>query len=134
MVLSGSQTNFSSVQRRLWLAKASVGCNTHRRNPRHRSYELVPVGPNAQAQRLRVGLLLLALVATEDDRLIANKGPPGLPWPSAWWWQLARHSGLDPRRTPEKVFTGHPCDRSRTSLEPWDVHRASGHATDMPKT
>jgi hypothetical protein len=120
MALSRSLTNFSSVQRGLWLAKASVGCNTHHRNPRHRSYELAPVGPNAQAQRFRVGLLLLDLVATEDDRLIANKGPPGLSWPSGWWWQIARHGGLghaeaehaklamDPWRTPEKVFTGHP--------------------------
>ena len=123
MALSGSQTSFSGVQRRLWLAKTPAGPNTHRRNMRHRFHEPATVGPNAQTQGLRVGLLLPVLVATEDDRLIANKGPPGLGWPSAWWRQVARHGGLghaeaehaklamDPRRTPKKVLTGHPRDQ-----------------------
>ena len=68
-------------------------------------------------RELRVGLPLPVLVATEDDRLIANKSPPGLGWPSAWWRQVARHGGLghaeaeharlatDPRRTLKKVLT-----------------------------
>jgi hypothetical protein len=76
MALSVSQTNFFSVQNALWLVKALIEPNTYRRNLRHRSHEPTLLGANAQAQGLRVGLLILVLEGTEDHQLIANKGPP----------------------------------------------------------
>jgi len=61
---------------------------------------------------------------TECHTLIAKKSPPRLPRPSASSRHVARHGGLgdaethhqkftmDPRRTPEKVLTGHPYDQN----------------------
>src|SRR5208337_3169567 len=63
------------------------------------------------------------LVVTERHGLIAKKSPPRLPRPSASSRHVARYRGLgdaetqhlkftmDPRRTPEKVLTGHPYDQ-----------------------
>jgi len=121
LALGGLQANSSSVQRGPLPAKAAPEPNTYRHNLRSRgSHELGPIGRNMQAS---VSLRPLLGILAERTGLIAKKGPPRRGWPSAWCWQVARHGGLgdaepehenfamDPRRTPEKIFTSHPCDQ-----------------------
>jgi hypothetical protein len=99
IALSGAQTNSSSIQGGLWLTKAA------------------PV-----VQRLP-RLLLAIFAVTESHGLIAKKSPPRWSRPSASRGHIARHGSLgdaeiehrklamDPRRTPEKVLTGHLYDQ-----------------------
>src|ERR1700674_5948911 len=119
---SGPQTNSSSAQDGLLSAKTAPELNAYRRNLRSRgSRELGPMGRNMQT---RVSARPVLGILAERTGLIAKKGPPRLCWPSAWCGQVARYRGLgdrepeheklalDPRRTPEKVLTGHLCDQT----------------------
>jgi hypothetical protein len=105
------------------LAEAAPAPHTDRRELRNpRSLELRSVGLEMQAsvsQRPLLGILAV----TESHGLIAKKSSPRLSRPSASCGHIVRHRGLgdaetehqkftmDPRRTPEKVLTGHLCDQ-----------------------
>ena len=123
IALSGAQNNSSNIQGRPLLTNGAPEPNPYRRNLRSRgSLELGPIGPTMQAGVFPRPLIGIFAV-TERQGLIAKKSPPRLPRPSASSRHVARYRGLgdaetqhlkftiDPRRSPEKVLTGHPYDQ-----------------------
>ena len=133
IALSGPQTSSSRIHGGRLLAKAAPEPETDRRNLRSRGVYELPL-------RSLFGTL------AEPTSLIAKKGAPPLCWPSAWYGQVARDSGLgdaepkheqlamDPRRTPEKVLTGHPCDQmADLAGDPWTPASPGYHVTDVSR-
>ena len=123
IALSGAQNNSSNIQGGLWLTKAAPEPNPYRRNLRSRgSLEPGRIGMTPQSSVFPRPLLGI-LAVTERHGLIAKESPPRWSRPSASRGHVARHGGLgdaetehqkftmDPRRTPEKVVTGHPYDQ-----------------------
>jgi hypothetical protein len=117
IALNGPQTNSSSVEGGLMMAKTATEPNSYRGNLRSGEFhELGPIGLTMEAS---VSPRPLLVILAEHTGLIAKKSPPQLCWPSACYRQVARHGGLgdaeaehqkltmDPWRTPEKVLTGH---------------------------
>ena len=121
--INGSQINTSEF-------RVACGCAKTCLSPTHttticvapETLELALVGRKMQASVCPRPLLGI-LAVTERDGLIAKKGPPRLPRPSASSRQVERHGGLgdaetehqkltmDPRRTPKEVLAGHLCDQ-----------------------
>jgi hypothetical protein len=122
IVLNGPQTNSSIASGGLCSPEVAPEPKPYRRNLCSGSLE-----PGRMALTLKAGVSTLPflgiLAVTECHTLIAKKSPPRLPRPSASSRHVARHGGLgdaetqhqkftmDPRRTPEKVLTGHPYDQ-----------------------
>ena len=122
IALTGAQTD-SSIQAGCGRPKPGLSPTNTGRNLRSPGpFELGPIGLTLWTS-VSPGPFLGTLAVTESHGLIAKKNPPRLPRPSASSRHVARHGGLgdaetehqkftmDPRRTPEKVLTGHPYDQ-----------------------
>jgi hypothetical protein len=124
IALRVAQANSSNVHGRLWLGETAPEPNPYRRNLWNpEKLQLSPTLLNMQSG-VSPRAFLEILAVTERHGLIAKKSPPRLPRPPALSRHVARHGCLgdaetehqkftmDPRRTPEKVLTGHPYDQT----------------------